>query len=288
LNTRAQRLRDRQLIGLLEAANAKRSTGGLSDVFQFAPNARFRARIWRPYRYVSLKHLHSSGKAIFLFIAPATAFAVVWWLFPTLGRGCLASQRPFSCESDWYSPAPLKLLARSQGGVQIPSRLIRPVNASLRQEAKSLLRTKKVLDLTEQQAKRLAGGIDPNAALRQLIEEHSKRLHFFEDEGVLAAIKGMSSRQREERRLRNRTYANDEQAEIDQYSKWLYHLKPYLLRGVALERAEGHFNGYLVHDRFMVAYLSIGTTPLAMTDEPLVVYLPRKPGEVYNDVGMMR
>ena len=57
--------------------------------------------------------------------------------------------------------------------------------------------------------------------------------------------------------------------------------KPYLLRGVVLNEATGHFYVYMNDSAVLVSHGSLGKTPFAMTRRPIVAILPRPPEQVF-------
>jgi hypothetical protein len=63
--------------------------------------------------------------------------------------------------------------------------------------------------------------------------------------------------------------------------------KPYLIRGVHLGR-RGHYSIALSGDAAVVMYETPVAAPSAMLKRPLVVFLPRKPGDVYVTLNTFR
>jgi hypothetical protein len=62
--------------------------------------------------------------------------------------------------------------------------------------------------------------------------------------------------------------------------------KPYLTRGVYLNRGTGGFSVYILEDQLLVRHGSLGHSGVPMKRQALVVQLKRKPAEVFATCSM--
>lgn len=73
--------------------------------------------------------------------------------------------------------------------------------------------------------------------------------------------------------------------------KWRGRLRPFLAKAVALdESASGTFLGFcarLFGDALLISHASEGDHLLSMKNVPVVIFLARKPSNVYRDVSML-
>jgi hypothetical protein len=57
--------------------------------------------------------------------------------------------------------------------------------------------------------------------------------------------------------------------------------KPYLTRGLYLNRGTGRFSVYILEDQLVVHHGSLGSSPVAMKRQALVLQLEQSPAEVF-------
>jgi len=62
--------------------------------------------------------------------------------------------------------------------------------------------------------------------------------------------------------------------------------KPYLVRGVYLNRETGGFSVYILEDQLLIRHSSLGSSPSPMKRQALVLQLERRPAEVFVTCSM--
>ena len=190
--------------------------------------------------------------------------------------------RAFSSTVDWWKPPPR--IFQSNECITIPRELVRGVAASVFDDAVALLRNKDAVELTREEARRLAPNRDPNQLIEVLIEQKKKDLRFLSEHpaesfpGPKAELKeAKASEQRRTKKLNS---------EIKQFEQWKHLLKPYLIKAVTLQGIEG-FVADFCGDDLLVEQMSLGGAPLPMKRMPVVAFLPKKPQRIYTSVSMM-
>ena len=191
----------------------------------------------------------------------------------------------FTTTVDWYKPPPKSF--DSSRGTPLPYQLFRAVPAPRLEEATLLLAGADIIPLTTEQVARFSSATDPNAVLHTRIEEAKEKLLFFQEHPVNEELmKRYGKREVKEAKQRHQSIMKELEREIKQLGQWEHQLKPYLIKGVALQ-AGGSFSGVLISEDLVIAFGAMGSHAVPMERRPVVGFLPKKPRKVYTEVGMM-
>jgi hypothetical protein len=203
---------------------------------------------------------------------------------PVIQRGSL-----FTNTVAWYHPAPASL--DSARGRAIPPECFIWVNSSRRKEAFQLLEKESAVEISQAKAAEFAGEpINMNAIIEGKIIDLEKQLRRVGDRvGADRDYKLMrlSDEEIRSKSSMERRFAQQYRAEIRGWRQWKNHLRPYLVRAVAL-KAGGTFRGVLISDILVVGHNAMGGGPAPMEKCPVLVYLPTKPKQIYTSVSMTR
>ena len=204
-------------------------------------------------------------------------------------RGTLTQHQKtsvFSNTVSWYTPPSDNLQPRQ--GVTLPYQLFNSVAPRFRAEATSLLSGDPIISISLEQAAHLASPIDVDEVVASRVEDLEKQLRYVGDQARAEKAYKLMRLDKEEiesKRRMARTTIRILELEIQTLRRWKGHLKPYLIRAVAL-KAGGSFDGVVVFNELVVGYTAMGTGPLPMENCPIVGYLPTKPRHVYTVVGI--
>jgi|GEM_PF-2986272 len=193
----------------------------------------------------------------------------------------------FTTTVDWYKPIPRSF--NPDRGVALPSQLFSAVPIPLREEATLLLGPADIIPLTAEQVARFSSETDPNSVLQTKIQQAKEKLRFFEEKGPVdpELVKRYGKHVMDEWKQSDQRIMEDLKREIRQLGELEHRLKPYLIKGVALE-AGGYFSGTLISDDIVVRFEAMGSHAVPMARCPVVAFLPQRPHKVYTTVGMMQ
>jgi len=205
---------------------------------------------------------------------------------PTTELGTDTANAVFTTKVDWYKPPP-RGFDRSHE-VELPSQLFSAVPTSRIEEATVLLSKADVIPLTLEQVAKFSG-IDPKGVLQIEIQKAEEKLRFYQEEQKRPVntdlIKEYGKHEVHEWKRRRLRYMSELKRDIAQFEQWEDQLKPYLIKGVALE-AGGHFSGTLISEDIVIAFGAMGSHGVPMERRPVVAFLPKKPRRVYTTVWM--
>jgi hypothetical protein len=193
----------------------------------------------------------------------------------------------FTTTVDWYKPIPRRF--GLERGISLPSKLFNAVPIALREEATLLLGTTDIIPLTGEQAARFSSKTDPDSVLCTQIEKAQEKLKFFQEIGPVdpELVKRYGKHEVDEWKKREQSIMEDLKREIKQLGQLEHRLKPYLIKGVALE-AGGNFSGMQISENIVVRFDAMGSHAVPMARCPVVAFLPQRPHKVYTTVGMMQ
>ena len=186
----------------------------------------------------------------------------------------------FTQASAWYLPRPQDLLA-SSSSIEVPALLAKAVPFPLRSEAAALLEHETMIRLSDQQLRHFWPEARPESNLQTVIAEGRKKLRYFETNPP-ANDMNFTSEQRERMKRAAQGAIASISPQIRQYEQWAGRLKPYLVRGVALDEASGFFNGRLYPSAILIGHICYSSKPLAMHNVPVIIFLPEAPKQLYN------
>jgi hypothetical protein len=186
-------------------------------------------------------------------------------------------------KNTWLNSASADIPSTNGKALQIPDPLIHQLSKLSNKEAVNMLENNPIKELDMIKTARLLNldSVDPNEFVVNAYTEFEKMAKIKED----AAKNPFLSADAAKILLDQATqYRIASASTKDQLGK----LRPYLVRGLALNEETGYFSVYLVGSELWVYHSSSGKEQPPALRRPLIVFLKSKPSKVHVGINMMK